>query len=147
MVRNRLISNRGTGANLQLRGPSVKAFLINGWNTFLANEKGVTVADLKKFHDTFFRSNNAFLILAGGLEHDPVLRESLALEETEEAELMASCREEIPAAVQDAYDYWLEQRRPQTVRRETPKIGRNDPCICGSGKKFKQCCGAPHTEH
>ena len=28
-----------------------------------------------------------------------------------------------------------------TFRRKTPKIGRNDPCPCGSGKKFKQCCG------
>ncbi|GKW49116.1 preprotein translocase subunit SecA [Halomonas sp. NCCP-2165] len=27
------------------------------------------------------------------------------------------------------------------VRREGPKVGRNDPCPCGSGKKFKQCCG------
>lgn len=26
--------------------------------------------------------------------------------------------------------------------RETPKIGRNDPCPCGSGKKYKKCCGA-----
>ncbi|MGA8657250.1 MAG: preprotein translocase subunit SecA [Chthoniobacterales bacterium] len=26
-------------------------------------------------------------------------------------------------------------------RRETPKVGRNDPCPCGSGKKFKNCCG------
>ncbi len=26
--------------------------------------------------------------------------------------------------------------------RETPKIGRNDPCPCGSGKKYKRCCGA-----
>ena len=26
-------------------------------------------------------------------------------------------------------------------RRETPKTGRNDPCPCGSGKKFKKCCG------
>jgi len=25
--------------------------------------------------------------------------------------------------------------------RTMPKIGRNDPCPCGSGKKFKQCCG------
>ena len=25
--------------------------------------------------------------------------------------------------------------------RTTPKVGRNDPCTCGSGKKFKQCCG------
>jgi uncharacterized protein len=28
-----------------------------------------------------------------------------------------------------------------TVRRMMPKVGRNDPCPCGSGKKFKQCCG------
>ena len=29
-----------------------------------------------------------------------------------------------------------------TVRRELPKVGRNDPCPCGSGKKYKQCHGA-----
>ncbi len=29
-----------------------------------------------------------------------------------------------------------------TVRRSAPKIGRNDPCPCGSGKKYKKCCGA-----
>ncbi len=28
-----------------------------------------------------------------------------------------------------------------TVRRNQPKVGRNDPCPCGSGKKYKQCCG------
>ena len=31
--------------------------------------------------------------------------------------------------------------RPPTVRREGKKIGRNDPCPCGSGKKYKKCCG------
>ena len=30
----------------------------------------------------------------------------------------------------------------QTVKRESEKIGRNDPCPCGSGKKYKKCCGA-----
>jgi uncharacterized protein YchJ len=29
----------------------------------------------------------------------------------------------------------------ETYVRETPKIGRNDPCPCGSGKKYKKCCG------
>jgi len=29
------------------------------------------------------------------------------------------------------------------VRRTTPKVGRNDPCPCGSGRKYKHCCGAP----
>ena len=32
------------------------------------------------------------------------------------------------------------EAKNQTVRNE-PKIGRNDPCPCGSGKKYKNCCG------
>ncbi|WP_028586255.1 preprotein translocase subunit SecA [Desulfocurvus vexinensis] len=32
-------------------------------------------------------------------------------------------------------------QQPETVRREAPKTGRNDPCPCGSGKKYKKCCG------
>ena len=27
------------------------------------------------------------------------------------------------------------------VVRKSPKIGRNDPCICGNGRKYKKCCG------
>jgi preprotein translocase SecA subunit len=34
-----------------------------------------------------------------------------------------------------------EPERPVSVRRQGEKIGRNDPCPCGSGKKFKRCCG------
>jgi preprotein translocase subunit SecA len=32
--------------------------------------------------------------------------------------------------------------KPATVRRVEPKVGRNDPCPCGSGKKYKRCHGA-----
>jgi preprotein translocase subunit SecA len=35
-----------------------------------------------------------------------------------------------------------EPQKPRTVKREAPKVGRNDPCPCGSGKKYKKCCGA-----
>ena len=31
---------------------------------------------------------------------------------------------------------------PPPVKRDAPRVGRNDPCTCGSGKKFKKCCGA-----
>lgn len=31
---------------------------------------------------------------------------------------------------------------PKTQTKEGPKVGRNDPCPCGSGKKYKKCCGA-----
>lgn len=33
---------------------------------------------------------------------------------------------------------------PAPVRREEPKVGRNDPCPCGSGKKYKKCCATAH---
>ena len=33
------------------------------------------------------------------------------------------------------------EQKIETIRREEPKVGRNDPCPCGSGKKFKQCHG------
>jgi uncharacterized protein YecA (UPF0149 family) len=47
------------------------------------------------------------------------------------------------------YRYFKERRsmtgntiRDSTAyRRIAPKVGRNEPCPCGSGKKFKQCCG------
>lgn len=29
----------------------------------------------------------------------------------------------------------------EQIRRDQPKVGRNDPCLCGSGKKYKKCCG------
>lgn len=34
-----------------------------------------------------------------------------------------------------------EDMAAKTVKRVAPKVGRNDPCPCGSGKKYKQCCG------
>jgi len=37
-------------------------------------------------------------------------------------------------------EFYDDDEKP--FKRETPKIGRNDPCPCGSGKKYKKCCGA-----
>lgn len=37
-------------------------------------------------------------------------------------------------------ELYKEQKRSGTFVREGKKIGRNDPCPCGSGRKFKQCC-------
>ncbi len=65
--------------------------------------------------------------------------------------------EVVPSLVK-MYAYWQERRNAQPeghtgssfslgantprqpVVREAPKVGRNDPCPCGSGKKFKKCC-------
>jgi hypothetical protein len=45
----------------------------------------------------------------------------------------------------EAFDAAIEGRRPGErlgpIVRDQPKVGRNEPCPCGSGKKFKKCCG------
>lgn len=38
-------------------------------------------------------------------------------------------------------ELYKKQKNSGTVHNENRKVGRNDPCPCGSGKKFKQCCG------
>jgi len=50
--------------------------------------------------------------------------------------------EDMVVAIADLQDLTREPRyKVETVKRETPKVGRNDPCPCGSGKKFKLCHG------
>jgi uncharacterized protein len=55
----------------------------------------------------------------------------------------------VAASVSAIYRYFASHRRlagsagreAMTHRRSAPKVGRNDPCPCGSGQKFKKCCG------
>ncbi len=72
----------------------------------------------------------------------------------EEREVVATLDKEHPLAtldeaiedliviVADLEDLTRERRyKVETIKREMPKVGRNDPCPCGSGKKYKQCHG------
>jgi uncharacterized protein len=50
--------------------------------------------------------------------------------------------EDLIVVVADLDDLTRDRRyKVETVKRDEPKVGRNDPCPCGSGKKFKQCHG------
>lgn len=51
---------------------------------------------------------------------------------------------ELPWHIEDVMYYVLEEKfgKVEQIVREEPKVGRNDPCHCGSGKKFKKCHGA-----
>jgi preprotein translocase subunit SecA len=46
----------------------------------------------------------------------------------------------LPEAEQESAQQAEAPKQPMV--RDTPKVGRNDPCPCGSGKKYKQCHGA-----
>ncbi len=61
---------------------------------------------------------------------------------------------QIPTCATQIYRYWLPYRQAvyernvaKTIQRSHPKIGRNDPCPCGSGLKFKKCCGVALSLH
>jgi len=56
--------------------------------------------------------------------------------------LVRDSEDALPAAIGRLADYWRIVRNPTpTIRRDGPKPGRNDPCPCGSGRKFKRCHG------
>ena len=41
---------------------------------------------------------------------------------------------------ENAQETPVTEQHAETVHRSQPKVGRNDPCPCGSGKKYKKCC-------
>ena len=58
-----------------------------------------------------------------------------------ESELVMN-KEDIPSGINTENKQTKNQPSPpQTIVRETPKLGRNEMCLCGSGKKFKHCHG------
>lgn len=72
--------------------------------------------------------------------------EEALIETPEQREELAA---EIPASVAALYRLWTPVRRAVTdpaVRKQMPKIGRNEKCPCGSGRKYKKCCGVTSEE-
>lgn len=71
------------------------------------------------------------------LTRTPAMRAELALQ--------------IPQAVLDMHEHWLPLRlavyQREVAKSMQPRVGRNEPCPCGSGKKFKKCCGAAGDLH
>ena len=88
----------------------------------------------------------AIFALAHEHDPDPALR---PYKEPVSAELRETLIVGAAAGMNKIYHYFEAQRLLEkdlldttaTFRRSMPKIGRNEPCPCGSGKKFKHCCG------
>jgi uncharacterized protein len=87
------------------------------------------------------------LYLSGAFREEAEAKGKVFVEEEEDYKVQQDCIDILPGAAQAIYNFWRERRATPPVRRDAPKIGRNDPCPCGSGKKFKQCCGHHQTLH
>ena len=90
--------------------------------------------DQEEFEDLFYP-----IMALGGIYDDEENGEVIShLNEKELTQLES----DLPHVLLDIYWYWQAIiNKPQTVRREGEKVGRNDPCPCASGKKYKACCG------
>ena len=76
----------------------------------------------------------AFTEASGWLAHD-----------IDDPREFANLRDAISQNARAIHAHWLRQRGQEVAaatpwRRDTPRVGRNDPCPCGSGKKYKHCC-------
>ncbi len=85
----------------------------------------------KDIQKAYPKDESVKLILST-MEEMTKFKEKICFEEEEE---------EAEWSVWDMMDGKLPKSNVETFRRELPKIGRNDPCPCGSGKKYKKCCG------
>jgi preprotein translocase subunit SecA len=114
-----------------------------GYNLFLNMVANVSSSVLTKTFEAEFRRSEEIAEMEAEAEarHQAELAEAVArhvgedsggngsLPPADPAQTLAKMREEAAQA-------------PQREQRAAPKIGRNDPCPCGSGKKFKQCHGS-----
>jgi uncharacterized protein len=59
-------------------------------------------------------------------------------------EIREECAQSLPYAIKGIHDFWKARRQPNNLanRPSRKKVGRNEPCPCGSGRKYKRCCGA-----
>lgn len=87
------------------------------------------------------------LLLSGAFKEEAESRGKKYLPDAEYTKLQQECADSLAEAVAGIYNYWHSRSKPVSTKRESPKVGRNEPCPCGSGKKFKQCCGKERTLH
>ncbi len=102
------------------------------WHPLLTDPQG-----LRWFRPIGLLGSDGFSADQDALTRTPEQREALAAD--------------IAESLVRIHAFWLPLRHAvrerDTAQRLRAKVGRNEPCPCGSGKKFKKCCGAPSELH
>jgi uncharacterized protein len=120
----------------------------NDWANGFMRGMSLSKADWAALLDDEDHGGSLVPILALAHEHDPDI-EMRPYQEPISAERRENLIIGMAAGVMHIYKYFQRPSRrdmslvseSSTYRRALPKIGRNEPCPCGSGKKFKHCCG------
>jgi uncharacterized protein len=136
--------NEGEGFDFILYGPEGGEEDLSAWaegyliGVDLADPPWDETADPEDLDNMLF----PFLALTGDAKEMALEAGEEWMGEDEEEKMLAEVREGLANHLMDVRQYWFDRSIPPTVKREGPKIGRNDPCPCGSGKKYKSCHGA-----
>ncbi len=100
---------------------------VDAWDALLEDDDGRLLIgpNMAQLHD---KDGKPFI--EGGLEEMQEIRED--------------CAQSLPYAIKGIHDFWKARRQPANRARRPggKKVGRNEPCPCGSGLKYKRCCGA-----
>lgn len=101
-----------------------------------------TPEEMKAWAEALTWSGLEIVATEGGGENDETGRVSFIARYAVKG-VPQELREDAEFVREDGQWYYRdgEVQPKEPVRREAPKIGRNDPCPCGSGKKYKKCCG------
>lgn len=121
------------------------------------SKNGKSIAELEELHRGFKNGNYELeYLMAGGFilaevyeKAERVMKRLAKAFPKDEAvreiqknlKLVMQYGAEEELSVWDMLDGKTLKSRTETYYRDQPKIGRNDPCPCGSGKKYKKCCG------
>ena len=104
------------------------------------------IAEDERWHDLLDDPEHYILVapvMLFDMGHNPELPEMQVDQDDELAQALIT-------SIYSLRGWWRDHRRQAMqsqlahtpLQRQSPKTGRNDPCPCGSGKKYKKCCGA-----
>jgi uncharacterized protein YecA (UPF0149 family) len=108
----------------------------------------IAISDPTALQDKQAFSKLVPLCALAGAVPDDKLRQLADAHGQDPERWLQQAREELSETVLELHADWDDARRAaaqrvqQPQRRTTPKVGRNERCPCGSGKKFKKCCAA-----
>jgi uncharacterized protein len=131
-----------------LSDESGKSFGGNNWTEGFIRGTGFNNSDWNDLMNNEEQGGLFVTLFALCHEHDPDPKLRPHKEPVSE-ELREKLLVGLSAGVMHAYRYFEPHRKmvaqlskyERTFRRAQEKVGRNDPCSCGSGKKSKKCCG------
>lgn len=129
-----------------------EALSLRGDCWFESLPESISEETAEEYEDELFTSLSVIHGIANPDEADELFDTQFAETEDRSERLLATLSVILPTAVEKLLEHagLLEHERrerfinrpeyPRTKQHQAPKVGRNDPCPCGSGKKYKKCC-------